>query len=63
MVPNNFRIKNNIFNIRTIVLNCCRCFYISVLLGGNIIGHSVIRFLKYLIGFLGCNWYFHDAFV
>ena len=54
-----------IFDIRTIILNFCRCLYILVLLGGNIIGHSLMLFLKYFIRFLcyKANWYFYDAFV
>ena len=42
--------------------NCC-CFYILILLCGNIIGHSSIIFLKYFIRFLCCNWYFYNVFV
>ena len=53
----------NIFKIRTIILNCCRCFYILVSLGGNIIEHSSIILLKYSLRFLCCNWYIYSAFV
>ena len=55
--------KITLFNIRTIVLNCCCCFYILIYLCDNIIEYSAIRYLKCFIRFLCCNWCFHNVFV